>query len=171
MGSIPVLSVVGTSDSGKTTLLEKLLPELKKRGYRVATIKHDVHGFDIDQPGKDTWRHAQAGSDIVVISSPTKVAMIEKLQKELSLDEIVAKIQGVDLILTEGFKRGDKPKIEVYRSGHRPDLLCSPEELIAVASDTPFDIGVPCVDINDAVSLVDLIEDKYLTTQARDTTS
>lgn len=162
MSNIPVVSVVGTSDSGKTTLIEKLLREIKNRGYRVATIKHDVHGFDIDKPGKDTWRHAQAGADVVVISSPVKLAMIEKVVEELTLDEIIARINNVDLIMTEGYKRGDKPKIEVFRACMERDLLCGPQELVAIASDTPFDIGVPCLDINDAAGLVDIIEEKFL---------
>ncbi|ABZ84561.1 molybdopterin-guanine dinucleotide biosynthesis protein b [Heliomicrobium modesticaldum Ice1] len=162
MQTIPVLSIVGTSDSGKTTLLEKLLPELKGRGYRVATIKHDVHGFDIDKPGKDTWRHAQAGADVVVIASTDKVAMIEKTKRELSLDEVISRIVDVDIILTEGYKRGNKRKIEVYRACMKRELLCSPDELVAIASDTPFDIGVPCLDINDAAGLVDIIEATFL---------
>ncbi len=82
--------------------MEKLIAELKRRGYRVATIKHDVHGFEIDQPGKDTWRHAQAGSDHVVIASPTRIAHIRRLNRELTLPEIIATIQDVDIILTEG---------------------------------------------------------------------
>lgn len=159
---IPVISVVGKSDSGKTTLLEKLLRELKNRGYKVATVKHDTHGFDIDKPGKDTWRHAQAGADIVVISSPYKLAMIEKVDREIELDQIVERLKGIDLIITEGYKRGNKPKIEVVRSAISTEPLCQPDELIALASDISLDIGVPCVDINDAQSLVDLIEEKFL---------
>ncbi|KKM11930.1 molybdopterin-guanine dinucleotide biosynthesis protein MobB [Clostridiales bacterium PH28_bin88] len=160
---IPIISIVGKSDMGKTTLLEKLLPELKRRGHRVATIKHDAHSFDIDHPGKDTWRHARAGADVVVISSSSKLAMISKVEAEKNLDEIAAMIPDVDLILTEGYKRGNKPKIEVFRAARgEQDLLCSPEELVAIATDVAFDIGVPCFDLDDAAGLVDLIEERFL---------
>lgn len=159
---IPIISVVGKSDVGKTTLLEKLLVELKKRCYRVATIKHDVHGFNIDQPGKDTWRHAQAGADTVIISSPSKVAVISKVNQEQDIDQVAAMAVDVDLILTEGYKRANKPKIEVFRTGVYDELLCEPHELIAIASDCQFDKGVPCFNLDDAVGIVDLIEKLYL---------
>src|SRR3972149_7687440 len=99
----PVVSIVGKSNVGKTTLLERLVVEIKRRGYCVATIKHDVHGFDIDKPGKDSWRHAQAGSDAVVISSPQKLALIKKVDHDSSLDEILQLVgPHFDIILTEG---------------------------------------------------------------------
>jgi len=157
-----VISVVGKSNVGKTTLLEKLIAELKGRGYRVGTIKHDVHGFDIDHPGKDSWRHAQAGSDVVVIASPQKLALIKRLDGELGLDEVASYIPDVDIILTEGYKRADKPKIEVHRKAIGGDLLCSPEELLAVVTDEPFDIPVPQFALEDVGGLADLIEEKFL---------
>lgn len=159
---IPIISVVGKSNVGKTTLLEKLLPEIKRRGYRVATIKHDVHGFNIDQPGKDTWRHARAGADLVVISSPQKMATIEKVDRERTLDEIANKLENVDLIITEGYKRQDKPKIEVFRSEVSDTLLCEKEELLAVATNVPLNIGVPEFDLDDSAGIVDLIQEKFL---------
>ncbi|MDW7675923.1 MAG: molybdopterin-guanine dinucleotide biosynthesis protein B [Bacillota bacterium] len=159
---IPVVSVVGKSNVGKTTLVEKLLRELKARNYKVATVKHDVHGFNIDIPGKDTWRHSEAGADIVIISSPAKVAMIKKVEEEMSLDDIAKTIEGVDLILTEGYKRGNKPKIEVFRQGVYDEILCSPDELIALATDKNFAIGVPCYGLDDAKGLVDRIEETIL---------
>lgn len=158
---IPVISIVGKSDSGKTTLLEKLLREAKRRNWRVATVKHDVHGFDMDKPGKDTWRHAQAGADLVVISSPQKIAILESVPEDQELDAVIARIRGVDLIFTEGYKRGNKPKIEVSRSSMHQELLCGPEELIAIASDVTFDKGVPCYDLDDAAGLCDLIAGKF----------
>ncbi len=159
---VPVISVVGKSGVGKTTLLEKLIAELKRRGYRVATIKHDTHGFEIDRPGKDTWRHAQAGSDHVVLASPNRIAHIQRLDRELTLPEIVATIHDADIILTEGYKRGPAPKIEVSRAARSRELLCSPEELVAIATDQPYDLNVPQFDLNDAVGQVDLIEERFL---------
>ena len=112
---VPVISFVGYSKSGKTTLLEKVVPELKSRGYRVAFIKHTHHDtFDIDLPGKDTWRLSQAGSDVIVISSAEKLAVIEKVSEELYLNKIVEVIADkVDVVLTEGYKQADTIKIEV----------------------------------------------------------
>ncbi|MHB1421507.1 MAG: molybdopterin-guanine dinucleotide biosynthesis protein B [Bacillota bacterium] len=159
---IPVIAVVGRSNSGKTTLIEKLLRELKRRGFRIATIKHTHHDIEIDQPGKDTWRHAQAGADIVVISSPKKLAMVNRVDKENTIDDIAALIDGVDLILAEGYKKSAKPKIEVFRSELHHDLLSQPQELLAIASDISFNMGVPCFGLDDAPGIVDLIEDKYL---------
>jgi len=159
---IPVISIVGgKSNSGKTTLLEKIIREAKSRGWRVATLKHDVHGFEMDQPGKDTWRHAQAGADVVAISSPSKIAILESVAAEQSLDEVLARIQGVDVILTEGYKCGNKPKIEVFRSAVHQELFSKPEELLAIASDITFNNGIPCFDLDDAHGICDLIEEKF----------
>ncbi len=155
---IPVVSIVGKSNAGKTTLIEKLIPELKKRGWRVATIKHDAHRFNIDHPGKDSYRHFQAGADWTVIASPEKMALVRRLERELSLAEIAAQIDGVDLILTEGYKREARCRIEVSRRAHTTKLISRPDELLAVAADYPMDVGVPVLDINDAAGLVDLIE-------------
>lgn len=150
----PVISFVAKSGSGKTTLLEKVIKSLKEKGIKLAVIKHDAHQFDMDKPGKDTWKLAQAGADIVAISSPAKVAIIEKVDEEKKLDDVIAMLSQVDLILTEGFKRGNKPKIEVHRSDAHKELLCDPSELVAIASDTEWKIGVPCYDINDVEGIV-----------------
>lgn len=157
----PVVSVVGKSDSGKTTLLEGLIREMKRRGYRVGTIKHDAHSFEMDRPGTDTWRHAQAGSDHVVISSPQRVASIRRVEQEQTLDELVATMTDVDIVLTEGYRRGNAPKIEVSRQARSQTLLCSPEELIAVVTDYPVEIGVPRFDLDDYAGLADLIEKRF----------
>jgi len=161
---IPIVSIVGKSDSGKTTLIEKLISELVRRGYRVATVKHDVHGFEVDQEGKDSWRHKQAGAHTVVISSPSKLALIRDVDQDAELSEVRDKyIQEVDLVLSEGFKKNTQPKIEVSRKEMHRDLLCTKEDnLLAIAANQPFDIGVPCFDLNDARGLVDLIEEKFL---------
>ena len=162
---IPIVSIVGKSNVGKTTLLEKLIPEIKRRGYRVATIKHDVHQFEIDHPGKDSYRHFHAGSDWTVIASPTKIASVRSLDHELSLDEIVATLSGVDLILTEGYKREARQRIEVSRREYSTELISHPSELLAVAADYPLDIGVPVYGLDDAPGLVDLIERVVLHTR------
>ncbi len=159
---IPIISVVGKSEVGKTTFLEKLIAELKRRGYRVATVKHDVHGFDIDRPGKDSWRLAQAGSDSVVIASPKKLALIKRLDREMTLNEIAALLEDVDIILTEGYKRGDAPKIEVSRREKGRELLCTPEELVAIVSDQPFDMDVPQFGLEDSEGVADLLEAEFL---------
>jgi len=164
---IPILSLVGKSGCGKTTLLEKLIPELKRRGYRLATIKHHFHaGFEIDAPGKDTWRHARAGSDHVVIAAPDRLASIRQLEHELSLDEIIESVIApaqptVDLILTEGFKRAAKPSLEVVRLASGLELISSAEQLAAVATDTPLETTVPQFDLNDAASIADFIEKRF----------
>ncbi len=160
---IPVFSIVGkNSNTGKTTVLCNIIKELKSRGYRVATIKHDVHGFDIDHPGKDTWKHGQAGSDIVMISSLEKFAMIEKVQVEYTLDEILEKISNVDIIITEGYKRENKPKLEVYRKEAADELLCEDDELFGIVTDVEFDKDIPQFSFDQVKEVVDLIEGKLL---------
>ena len=160
---IPIISIVGKSNSGKTTLIEKLVPELKQRGLKVGTIKHDVHGFELDQEGKDTWRHAQAGVDTVVISSPQKAACIKQVDIELTLDELVCQfLADMDVVLTEGYKRQDKPKIEIYRAELGEEPLCADDKtLIAVVSDTQTQLDVPHFGIQDAGQLADFIIKRF----------
>lgn len=162
-----VISIVGRSGTGKTTLLEKLVNELVKRGWRVGTIKHDVHGFTIDHEGKDSWRHKQAGAAITVISSPFGVAVMKDTDYDAEIDELITKyFEDVDIVLTEGYKRSKKPKIEVFRKDAYNDLLCSNEDnLVAIATDTRHELDVPQFDINDAKGIADLIEEKYLSTR------
>ena len=159
---IPIISIVGKSDAGKTTLIEKLIVELKRRGYRVATIKHDAHQFEIDHPGKDSYRHFHAGADCTVIGSPAGLAMVRRLERELTLDEIAAMLSDVDVILTEGYKREAKLRIEVSRRAHTTELISDRSELLAIAADYPIDLGVPVFDLNDAAALVDFIEREVL---------
>lgn len=162
---IPIVSVVGKSDSGKTTLLEKLIPILTARGFRIAVIKHDAHSFEIDHEGKDSWRHKQAGAAVTVISSPGKLAMVADTDHDHSLSEIRdALIRDVDLILSEGYKRETHPKIEVYRSEMHRELLCQEDDnLVAIAgdpSDPPH--NVPVFDLNVPGPLCDFIEERFL---------
>jgi molybdopterin-guanine dinucleotide biosynthesis protein B len=159
---IAIISVVGKSDSGKTTLLEGLIGELRSRGYRVGTIKHDAHSFEMDRPGSDTWRHAQAGSDHVVISSPNRVASIRRVDQEQRLEELVLAMTDVDIVLTEGYRRGGAPKIEVSRRERSSSLMCGADELVAVASDQHFDLDVPQFGLDDMRRLADLLEARFL---------
>jgi len=158
MDRIPVISMVGKSGVGKTTALVRVIRELKRRGYRVGTVKHDTHGFEMDKPGKDSWRHAEAGSDAVVVSGLRKMALIRKTHGEMALDDIVELMGDVDLVITEGYKRGNKPKIEVSRKERGTDLLCKPEELICIMADYSVDMPVPQYDLEDAAGVVDLLE-------------
>ena len=155
-----VICVVGRAKSGRTTLLEKLIRELKARGYRVGTIKHHSHpGFEVDRPGKDTWRYAQAGSDHVVIAAPDKIASIRRVDREPGLYEIAATMTGVDVILTEGYLRTGRQRIETVRSARSCEPICRPEELLALATDVEIPgYNVPHFDLEDAVGLADLIE-------------
>ena len=164
---IPIISIVGKSDSGKTTFIEKLLPELTRRGYLIATVKHDVHGFEVDREGKDSWRHKQAGAHTVVISSPNKVALIRDVKKDLSLEEIREKlIQEVDLILSEGYKKDVQPKIEIFRKEKYEELLCTEKDnLVAIVSNKKFRVDVPCFFLDDFKGVADFIEKKFLTSK------
>lgn len=167
--STPVVSVVAKSGTGKTTLLEKLIAELKRRGYRVGVVKHDAHRFDIDHEGKDSWRLTRAGADTMMITSPAKSAMVKlhPPEEEPTLEQTVARyFTDVDLVLTEGFKKSVMPKIEVHRREHSPELLCRGAEhdpqLLAVASDTLLELDVPLYDIDDIRGLCDLIVARFL---------
>lgn len=160
---IPVFSVIASrSNVGKTTALCSIIRELKSRGYKVATIKHHGHDFDIDKPGKDTWMHAEAGADIVAISSPYKIAIIERVEEEYTLDEVISKIENVDIIITEGYKWEDKPKVEIFRKEISNELFSKEEELIAMITDTPIDNKVPQFEFSEVKDFVDLIESKFL---------
>lgn len=161
-----IISIVSKKGSGKTTLLEKLIPELKRRGYRVGTVKHDTHGFDIDHEGKDTYRHKASGADAVIISCPWKLSLIKDTPEEIPLTQLVDKyMNDLDIVLTEGFKRANMPQVEVFRStAHNSPLHTKggKSNLVAVVSDSPVDLGVPNLDINDIQALADLIEDLFL---------
>ncbi len=158
---IPVISLVGKSGVGKTTLMEILLPELKKRGVRVAVIKHHAHTTPIDIPGKDTWRFAQVGANPVIVSSPVEVARFEKVEHEKTLAEIAASICNVDLVLTEGFKREAARKIEISRSELGEDLVARAEELVAVVSDHSIELDLPRFNLDDATGIADFIVKRF----------
>jgi molybdopterin-guanine dinucleotide biosynthesis protein MobB len=161
------VSFVAKSGTGKTTLLEKVIAELKNRGYRVGVIKHDAHRFEIDYPGKDSWRLTQAGADTMLVSSPEKLALIKKHNNPPPVDELIATyFADVDVILTEGFKQSGLPKIEVHRMSRSDTLICRGEEndptLVAVASDSPLELDVPVLDINNPGQVADFVEKKII---------
>lgn len=168
---IPIISIVGKSGSGKTKFLTKLIPELNKRGYKIGVIKHDVHS-QIDLPGKDSWKISQSGAQPVLIAGPKKMALIQSLGKEYNLDQLSTYCPDADLILTEGYKKENKPKIEIYSSGR---LLCKQNELLAIvgrdkstplrrigASKIEIKSDTPWFKFNEISKIADLLEKKFL---------
>jgi molybdopterin-guanine dinucleotide biosynthesis protein B len=156
-----IIGLAGWSGSGKTTLITKLIPRLIARGLRVSTLKHAHHGFDMDQPGKDSFFHRTAGATEVIISSAKRWAVLHELrdEPEWNLGALVAKMSPVDLVLVEGFKRDAFPKLEIHRIANGKPLL-HPEDphIVAVASDTALpEAKVPRVDLNDIDAIADLL--------------
>jgi len=168
-----VISIVGKSGSGKTTLLEKIIRELARRGYHIGTIKHDTHGFEIDYPGKDSYRHFHAGSQMTMISGPNQIALVKRLARPLTLDETLKtffKPHKLDLIITEGFKRENKPKIEIVRKAVATEPICrnKGDQLAALVSDMKIKgYAVPQFGLNDVKKITDFIESQFLTTKTR----
>lgn len=158
---IPVVSIVGKSNSGKTTLIENIVPILVSKGYKVGTIKHDAHSFEIDVPGKDSWRHTQAGANTVIISSSKRIAMIKKVVQETSLDNLLKYMNDNDIVITEGYKSAVKPKIEICRSGRSAELVCNKSELMAVVSDMFFE-DIPNFKLDDYNGIANFIEGEFL---------
>ncbi|GMR01701.1 MAG: hypothetical protein BMS9Abin20_0020 [Acidimicrobiia bacterium] len=150
----PVVSIVARSSTGKTTLLEALLPALKPTGLRVAVVKHHHYTSSFDTPGKDTFRLAEAGADLVVGVSPVQVATFSREAGSQDLDTVIEQhCAGYDLVLIEGYKRGDFPKIEVHRARRSTELLCRFDELLALVTDARWDTDVPQFALDDAESL------------------
>ena len=154
---IPVISFIGRSNSGKTTLLEKVVRELKLKGYRVGVVKHTHHNFAIDHPGKDSWRLAQAGSDIVAVSSPNKVAFVEQVESEVDLGQLSTFFEGkVDIVLAEGYKKGNAAKILVRTTEQDKEQLCLEEPSVTITA-RPSSPGYPQFDYDDVIHIVDLL--------------
>lgn len=156
-----IIGLAGWSGSGKTTLITKAVPRLIARGQRVSTLKHAHHGFDLDQPGKDSFVHRTAGATEVVISSAKRFAILHELRgdPEWDLPDLLKKLSPVDLVLIEGYKRDAFPKLEVHRVDNGKALL-HPEDphIIAVASDRPLPHAkVPVIDLNDIEGICDLL--------------
>lgn len=163
----PLVSFVGTSGCGKTTLIVKIISELVSRGYRVSTIKHDGHDFQMDKEGKDTWRHKQAGADAVIISNRNKFALISDVDREKSIFELMEYLpESTDIIIAEGFKQELQHKIEVFRKGFSAKLQCREDSnLMAVATDMPDNdqlAGLKTLDLNNPSEITDFIVDTLL---------
>ena len=156
---IPVISIVGRSKTGKTTLIEKLIPLLATKGIKVATAKHHPHDFEIDIPGKDTYRHKRAGARTVIMSSPGKIAVIKDTDGDLSLEEIRAGyVDHVDLLIAEGYKREEIPKIEVFPKKEEIDPVCIDDSnLLAIITDIPFRSRVPVFQRDDVETVARFI--------------
>lgn len=154
-----VINIVGNkSNVGKTFVIEGLIKELKNRGLSVATIKHDIHGFDIDKKGKDTYKHREAGSETVIISSANRLAIIKEVKDEAKLEELISLARDKDIILVEGYKKSNLRKIEVYRKGFSEKIISSKEKLIAIASDEKIKIeNALVIEKDNFKELVDLI--------------
>jgi molybdopterin-guanine dinucleotide biosynthesis protein B len=162
---LPVVPFIGKKKSGKTTVLLGVIKELRDRGYRVAALKHDTHGFEIDIPNTDSYRFRELGAEVVGISSPWNYVWQVRTEEEPPLGELIRQIrEPVDLVITEGFKRQDAPKIEVSRQSRSTELVSTPDELIGITSDQRFpDYPVPQMDLDDFKGLADLIEKRILT--------
>jgi molybdopterin-guanine dinucleotide biosynthesis protein B len=156
---IPILCFVGRSNSGKTTLIERLIPELVQAGYRVATIKHAGHGFDLDTEGKDSWRHKRAGASSVLVLSKGSLAMFSDVSEQIKVEELRDRFldaASVDLIIAEGWKSEGYPKIVVLRDQFG-EVPVAPDGLLAVVSNKPVDLGVPCLHPDDITAVRDVI--------------
>ena len=153
--------VTGWKNSGKTVLMERLVAEFARRGVSVSTIKHAHHDTDIDHPGRDSFRHREAGAHEVVVSSPNRWALMHELRgaKEPPLEDLVARLSPVDLVLVEGYKRAPHPKVEAHRrETGRPLLAADNASIRAVASDEPLDgLAVPLLDLDNTAAIADFI--------------
>ena len=157
--STPILSLVGYSNSGKTTLMEKLVSGLVAKGLRIATIKHSHHQPEMDTPGKDSWRHKQAGASTSLLVGPEKMLMVSDVDENLNPQLLASRLfTDYDLVLVEGYASVAGPKIEVVRAERSQELRCNEDELIAVATDIlNFDTVVPVLDLNHPDSVIDFI--------------
>lgn len=164
MKQVPLVSIVSArSGTGKTTFMEKLIGELVRRGYKVGAIKSDAHGFEIDVPGKDSWRFTQAGAVATAIVGPRKFALIQETKAKKDLDEVAGMMEGVDLILVEGYKMALKPRIEIVREEKGREIISPPEYLVAVVTDVPdLKAPAPVFSFEDYAKVADLIIAKFL---------
>ena len=155
-----VFGIAGYSGSGKTTLLEKLIPQFTARGLKVSVIKHAHHGFDIDRPGKDSYRHREAGANEVLLSCNDRWALMHERRNDgdVTLDELIGRLVPCDLVLIEGFKQEPVPKLEVYRSENgKPPLFPERSDIVAVATDAEIETSLPKLPLNDIGAIADFI--------------
>ncbi|MEC9432825.1 MAG: molybdopterin-guanine dinucleotide biosynthesis protein B [Pseudomonadota bacterium] len=160
MSRSPVWGVTGWKNAGKTTLVERLVAELTGRGLAVSTLKHAHHGFDLDRPGADSFRHREAGAREVLIASGTRWALMRELrgEPEPPLDELLAQMAPVDLVITEGWKRGPQPKVEVHRPVLGRELMAPTDPTVrAVAADADVITDRPVLPLNDVAAVADFI--------------
>mgnify|MGYP003401650785 FL=1 len=165
---IPIVAFVGRSNSGKTTLIERVIPELVRAGYKVATVKHTGHGFDLDTEGKDSWRHKRAGASSVVVLSKGSMAMFADVSDQMRVEDVRDRFldHTYDLIIAEGWKHERYPKIIVVRE-QVGEIPVSTEGLLAVVSDKPVDLHVPLFGLDDVVGVAALIMKQFPRSQAR----
>jgi len=156
--------VAASSNSGKTTLIEKIVTILKGRGLRVAVVKHASKGFELDKPGKDSWRFQQAGADTVVLVGPDSMAVMKRVDHDLDPGELERAAGDVDILIYEGFKKSAQNKIEVFRSGASGDrpLCLDDRSYRALVSDKPFSLPIPCFDLDDAEGVADFLVDNFI---------
>jgi len=155
-----VFGIAGYSGAGKTTLLEKLIPQFTARGLRVSVIKHAHHGFDIDRPGKDSYRHREAGASEVLLSCNDRWALMHERRdgSDVTLDELLARLAPCDLVLVEGFKREPIPKLEVYRPENgKPPLFPERSDIVAVASNVALAASLPRLALDDVAAIADFV--------------
>ena len=156
-----IIGLAGWSGSGKTTLLTKVIPYLVARGFTVSTLKHAHHGFDVDQPGKDSHSHRLAGATEVLVGSSARFALVHELrgEPEPALGMLLRKLSPVDLVLVEGYKREPHPKLEVHRAAvGKPLLQPGDPAIVAIASDVPLPkVAVPVVDLDDVEGVADMM--------------
>lgn len=161
----PIITIVGYSNVGKTTLIEKLVPALKRHGYRVGTVKHACHHVDIDHPGKDSWRHEKAGADGVAVVAADKIAVVHR-SPHPSLEAAAGLLGPVDVILAEGFKSADRPKIEVLRQAvHPTPLFAGDPNLVALVTDRPaggLSLAAPVFGLEEIEALAQLIITRWV---------
>ena len=161
----PILCFVGRSNSGKTTLIERLIAALVQDGYRIATIKHAGHGFNLDTEGKDSWRHKQAGASTVIVTTKGSLAMFTDVNEDVGVEELRDRYvrEGIDLIVAEGWKNEGYPKIVVVRD-HVGEVDVSPEGLLAMVSNKPLDrvpAGIPVLDPDDVAGVADVVAKRF----------
>lgn len=160
--SIPIVSFIGRSNSGKTTLIERVIPELVKAGYRVATVKHAGHGFDLDTEGKDSWRHKRAGASSVVVVSNGSLALFADVSEQLKVEEVRDRFldTSYDLIIAEGWKSEGYPKIIVVRD-QLGEIAYSADGLLAVVSDKLIDLPVPVLHLDDVAGVAAILMKQF----------